>query len=175
MLTAIITVLRRLCRDAKGATTLEFALVAIPTFMLLFGTLEFGIMIFESSIVEGATREAARKVRTGQAQISADAAGTFKTAFCTALFGAFDCTTFSFDVRNFADFPNIVLPSVTFDANGMANNVVFQPGGAGTVTTVRVIHQHVFATPLIGTLMGAGANNSIPITSTAVFKTEPYQ
>jgi Flp pilus assembly protein TadG len=175
MLTAIVTMFRRLGRDAKGATTLEFALVAIPTFMLLFGTLEFGILIFESSVVEGATRAAARKVRTGEAQISADANGTFKTAFCANLFNAFDCSTFRYDVRNFADFPNIVLPPITFDANGMANNVVFQPGGAGTVTTVRVIHQHVFATPLIGSLMGAGTSNSIPVTSTAVFKTEPYQ
>ncbi|MBV5325867.1 MAG: pilus assembly protein, partial [Rhodospirillaceae bacterium] len=149
MLAAIIAALHKFHRDARGATSLEFALVAIPTFMLLFGTLEFGLMIFESSIVEGATREAARKVRTGAAQISVDPTGTFKTAFCANLFSAYDCSTFSFDVRNFADFPNIVLPAVTFNQAGMANNVVFQPGGAGTVTTVRVIHQHVFATPLI--------------------------
>ncbi|TAN61922.1 MAG: pilus assembly protein [Magnetospirillum sp.] len=143
--------------------------------MILFGTIEIGMMIFESSIVEGATREAARKVRTGAVQISADPNGTFQQTFCNNLFGIFDCSTFSFDVRTFSDFPAINLPAVQFDQNGNASNVVFQPGGAGTVTTVRVIHQHVFATPLVGTMMGAGASNSIPVTATAVFKTEPYQ
>ncbi len=175
MLAAIATLLRKLSRDTHGVAAIEFALVALPVFTILFGTLEFGMMTFETSIVEGATREAARKVRTGAAQISADPTGTFKQAFCANLFGAYDCTTFSFDVRNFSDFTTIVLPAPQFDQNGNVTNTVFQPGGAGTVTTVRVIHQHVFATPLIGTLMGGGANNSIPLTSTAVFKTEPYQ
>lgn len=175
MLSVIATLLRKLSHDTHGATALELALVALPAFMLMFGTIEFGMMIFETSVVEGATREAARKVRTGAAQNSADPSGTFKQAFCANLFGAYDCASFAFDVRTFADFPNIALPAIQFDANGKATNVVFQPGGAGTVITVRVVHQHVFATPMIGTLMGAGASNSIAVTSTAVFKTEPYQ
>lgn len=175
MPTMLATLYHRLKRDRAGVAALEFALVALPVCMILFGTIEIGMMIFESSIVEGATREAARQVRTGAAQISADPSGTFSQAFCTNLFGVYDCATFSFDVRNFSDFTTIVLPTVQFDQNGNATNVVFQPGGPGTVTTVRVIHQYVFATPLIGTMMGAGAGNSIPLTSTAVFKTEPYQ
>ena len=175
MRTRIATLLRRLGHDTAGVAALEFALVALPAFTIMFGTLEFGLLTFENAVVEGATREAARTVRTGAAQISADPNGTFKQAFCNNLFGAYDCAGFSFDVRNFTDFPNLVLPAVTFDQNGKANNVVFQPGGAGTVTTVRVIHQHVFVTPLIGTLMGAGASNTLPVISTAVFKTEPYQ
>jgi Flp pilus assembly protein TadG len=166
---------RKLGRDTRGTTTIEFALAAIPTFMILFGTIEIGMMIFEEAVVEGATREAARKVRTGSVQASADPMGAFKQTFCANLFGVYDCNTFSFDVRTFSDFATISLPAIQYDAGGAPTNVVFQPGGAGTVTTVRVAHQYVFATPLVGSMMGTGASNSLPIVATAVFKTEPYQ
>lgn len=169
------SLLQRLIRDRKGATMIEFALVALPAFMLMLGMIEIGLMTLDRSVVEGATREAARKLRTGAAQTSADPLGSFQQTFCANLFKVYDCSTFSYDVRTFADFPSISLPTVTYDQNGAPNNVVFQPGGAGTVTTVRAIHRHTFGTPLVGSIMGGGSSNSVPITSTAVFKTEPYQ
>ncbi|WP_239988722.1 TadE family protein [Paramagnetospirillum kuznetsovii] len=154
---------------------IEFALVAIPAFMLMLGMIEIGLMTLDRSVVEGATREAARKIRTGSVQTSADPLGTFKQIFCANLFKIYDCATFSYDVRSFASFAAISLPAVQYDANGTPSNVVFQPGGAGTVTTVRVVHRHAFGTPLVGSMMGGGTGNSVPITATAVLKTEPYQ
>ncbi|WP_245651308.1 TadE family protein [Paramagnetospirillum marisnigri] len=153
----------------------EFALVALPAFMLMLGMVEIGLMTLDRSVVEGATREAARRIRTGAAQVSGDAMGTFRTTFCANLFNLYDCDGFRFDVRTFPSFDAISLPTVQFDAAGMPSNTVFQPGGAGTVTTVRVIHRHNFGTPLVGSIMGGGASNSVPVTATAVFKTEPYQ
>ncbi|CAA7613152.1 Flp pilus assembly protein TadG [Candidatus Terasakiella magnetica] len=166
---------RRLGRDRKGSVTLEFAVALLPFMILLMGTFELGLLIFENSVVEGATREAARKVRTGAVQSNADPLGTFQQAFCTALFGIYTCSGFSYDVRSFSDFPAITLPPIQFDAQGNPSNAVFQPGGAGTVVTVRVVRRHTFFTPLIGTMMGAGTSNSLPVTATAVLKTEPYQ
>lgn len=167
--------LRKLVKNTSGATMLEFALVAIPTFMLMLGMIEIGLMTLDRSVVEGATREAARKIRTGAVQTSADPLATFKQTFCSNLFNVYDCTTFSFDVRTFPSFAAIALPAVQFNQNGQPSNLVFQPGGAGTVTTVRVVHRHAFGTPLVGSMMGSGTGNSVPITATAVFKTEPYQ
>jgi Flp pilus assembly protein TadG len=153
---------------------LEYSILLLPALMILFGIFEMGMVIFASSVVEGATRDAARRLRTGQAQISLDPSGTFRQAFCASLFGLYDCNSFTFDVRSFADFTTITLPAPQFDAQGNVSNAQFTPGGAGTVTTVRVIYRHVFATPLIGSLMGAGTSNSLPVIATAVFKTEPY-
>ena len=146
MIRAFIHFLGALRRNRRGSVTVEYAMLLLPALMLLFGTFEMGLMIFESSVVEGATREAARKVRTGAVQTNADPIGTFRQSFCTNLFGLFGCNSFSFDVRNFPDFTNIALPAVTYDAQGNPSNTQFSPGGAGTVTTVRVIYKHSFAT-----------------------------
>ncbi|MBI3446784.1 MAG: pilus assembly protein [Magnetospirillum sp.] len=174
MVRAFIHRLRRLVRNRRGSVTVEYAILLLPALMMLFGTFEMGLLIFESSVVEGATREAARRIRTGSVQTNADPIGTFRQTFCASLFGLYGCNSFSFDVRSFPDFTNIALPAITFDAQGNASNTQFAPGGAGTVTTVRVIYRHAFATPLIGKLMGAGTGNTVAVTSTAVFKTEPY-
>ncbi|EME68662.1 Flp pilus assembly protein TadG [Paramagnetospirillum caucaseum] len=154
--------------------TLEYSILLLPALMILFGIFEMGMVIFENSVVEGATRDAARRLRTGQAQTSVDPAANFRQAFCASLFSLYNCASFTFDVRSFGDFTAIALPAPQFDAQGNVSNAQFTPGGAGTITTVRVIYRHVFATPLIGSLMGAGTGNTLAVTATAVFKTEPY-
>ncbi|MBX9633588.1 MAG: pilus assembly protein, partial [Magnetospirillum sp.] len=135
---------------------------------------ETGYVAFKSAVMEGATREAARQVRTGIVQTAADAATRFRSEFCPNLVGLFPCTEFYFDVRTFADFNAIALPAVTYDVSGVPTNIVFAPGGANSVISVRVIHVHHVITPLLGQLMG-GASATLPLLSTAVMRTEPYE
>ena len=153
---------------------MEFALVALPFFTMLTGMVEVGYVAFKSAVMEGAAREAARQVRTGVVQTAADAATRFEEEFCPNLMGLFACADFYFDVRSFADFSSISLPTPTFDADGVPSNTQFSPGGANSVVTVRVIHVHTFMTPLIGTVMG-GSSGTMPLVSTEVFLTEPYE
>lgn len=52
--------LRRLRRDCRGTTALEFALLSPALFLLLYGTLEFGRMMWTQSALNFAVEEAAR-------------------------------------------------------------------------------------------------------------------
>lgn len=52
-------------KNREGATAIEFALVAPVLFLFMFGTIEFGLIMFASSIVEGGTANAARLAKTG--------------------------------------------------------------------------------------------------------------
>jgi Flp pilus assembly protein TadG len=160
--------------DCRGAAAIEFAVIALPLFMMLFGMIETGIMAFTSSVLEAATREAARQVRTGVVQGAADAASRFRTEFCPHLPATMACSRFYFDIRTFADFAAITLPPVSFDADGVPQGLQFAPGGANSVIAVRVIHPYRFMTPWVGQLMG-GADNTVPLIATAVMRAEPYQ
>ena len=64
--------LRRFARSKAGVTAVEFALVAPPFLMLLFGTLETSIMYFVATNLEGEVQVAARQIRTGNVQASAN-------------------------------------------------------------------------------------------------------
>ena len=60
MTTILFPRLRAHARGDEGATLVEFALVAIVFFTIVFGIMEFGRMIFDYNIVAQASREGAR-------------------------------------------------------------------------------------------------------------------
>ena len=166
--------LSRIFGDCRGVAAVEFALIGLPLFVMLFGMIETGILAFTSAVLESATREAARQVRTGVVQNANDAASRFRDEFCPNLAATMVCGNFYFDVRTFPEFAQIVLPPVTYGADGVPQGLQFSPGGANAVIAVRVIHPYRFLTPFIGTLMGGGAN-SVPLISTAIMRAEPFQ
>src|SRR3546814_9108371 len=56
-------------RDERGSALIEFALIAPPFFLLLIGTLEVSMMFFASAVLEGATKEAARQIRSEERRV----------------------------------------------------------------------------------------------------------
>ena len=54
-------VLRRLQRDARGVTAVEFAVVSGPLFLIMFGIRDMGRQAYASSVVQGTLVQAARK------------------------------------------------------------------------------------------------------------------
>ena len=55
-----LDVLRRLVRDRGGGPALEFALIAMPLCLVIFGTMEFGRMVWTESSLTFAVEAAAR-------------------------------------------------------------------------------------------------------------------
>lgn len=49
----------------RGTSTVEFALIALPLFLMIMGGVEFGIEMFAKTRLEGALREASRMATTG--------------------------------------------------------------------------------------------------------------
>ena len=54
---------KRFTRNEDGATAIEFAIVALPFFALLFGILELAVVFFINSALVQATAEAGRVLR----------------------------------------------------------------------------------------------------------------
>src|ERR1700749_53165 len=55
-------------RADKGAAAVEFALVATPFFVLLFGVIELGLVLMAQVDLENAMANATREIRTGITQ-----------------------------------------------------------------------------------------------------------
>ena len=82
---------RRYRRDESGFTAVEFALVAMPFLMLLFGTIAVGLFFFTTFSLENAIEKASRQIRTGQAQLAAKTTAQFKADVCALAPGFVDC------------------------------------------------------------------------------------
>lgn len=159
-------------RDCRGGSAVEFAMVAPAFFLLLMGTIETSTMFFVSTVMEGAAVDAARQVRTGQVQNAGDPLVTFQNELCAQVFNIVDCSNIIFDVRSFPDFTSTT--PLQFDADGNPINTGFAPGGASTVTVVRVTYRWDFFTPMIGIPMSDNGTNSRLLLATNVFQNEPY-
>jgi len=47
-------------REHKGAAAVEFAIVLLPLIILVFGAIEFGVLLYNQQVITNASREGAR-------------------------------------------------------------------------------------------------------------------
>ena len=179
--------LRRLKKyraSEAGATAVEFAIVGGPFLYLLCAILEMGMMLFTEYALEHAAAQAARLVRTGQAQNEAMTADSFKQIVCDNV-AFLDCESKLFvDVRKYDDFASVSAPSsITTDDDGnkeMSDDITvaaqFDPGGPGDVVVVRVYYAWDLFVPSIPGMSGLSnlSGHRRLLSTTFAFQNEPY-
>ena len=69
---------RRMIKSENGAAAVEFSLVAFPFFMVMGCICETGIMLFTEYSIQAGVQDAARQIRTGQAQNCQHECGRFQ-------------------------------------------------------------------------------------------------
>jgi Flp pilus assembly protein TadG len=171
-LTALLT-------DRAGATAVEFAMVALPFFALLFTIMELGMMFMASTTIDAATVAAARQIRTGQLQAGANnTAAGFKSLICNGMawISTADCTAnLSVDVRTFQTFASIsVTPPITNNQIDQTQ-LTFNAGNACDIVLVRAFYPYTLLTPLLEPgLPNLGSGQHL-ITSAVAFRNENWQ
>lgn len=164
-------------RDRRGATAVEFALVAFPFFAMLMGLVEVACIFIVSTVMEHGATEAARQIRTGEFQGGTATLAAFETEICENMANLFDCqNNIAIDVRSdFADFAATVDPSpIDGSGNFDGSSFSFDPGGRNDIVVVRVFYQWPLFTPVItGPLANMNGGRRL-IQSTVVLKNEPF-
>jgi Flp pilus assembly protein TadG len=169
-------------KDSKGATAVEFGLIALPFFALIVALVQAFLLFFAQSLLENAVRKSARQILTGQVQ-SADASMTqaaamsaFHNTVCTNAAVLFTCSGLMVDVQvaNNWTSANTGMPTLTYDTNGnVSNSWQFNPGNAGDIVVVRVIYLWpVFFGPIAFNLANQ-PNGTREIMASAAFQNEP--
>ena len=163
-------------RDASGASAVEFALVALPLFYLLFAILEVGIVFFANYTLENAVDQGARMLRTGQAQNQKFDAGMFKTEVCKHITAPLSCGNLKLDVRRFTNFSSADLTQ-PLDAKGeLKPNFSYDPGLGGDVVVVRAFYPLDLPALLPAAISMANmAGGNRLVIATIAFRNEPFQ
>ena len=105
MLAPAISRARSFGRDERGVTAIEFGILAIPFFVLIYAILETAMLFFASQVLDSAVEDASRKIRTGQAQAASWTISNFRTELCGYTFGMFgDCSNVQIKVAVLANF-----------------------------------------------------------------------
>ncbi len=167
---------RRFGRDRTGATAIEFALIAIPFFALMFAILETALVFFAGQTMETAVAQAGRLIRTGQAQEANLSADEFKDRICGFMANLFSCEEkLRVDVKTYANFAAIDLTSPLDEEGNLIEDFDWEPGGGGDLVVVRAYYEWpIYANILGGRGMSNMANNSRLLGAVAAFRNEPF-
>lgn len=74
--------LRRLRRDRRGVTTIEFAMIAAPFFFIVLAIMTIGMQFLVLHLLEKGVADASRQIRTGEAQTAGLTLGNFRQLVC---------------------------------------------------------------------------------------------
>lgn len=163
--------------ERRGATAVEFALIAAPFFFLIFGLLEVCLLFVMSTVLEHSISEASRPLRTGEAQTAGMTQEEFRLFVCSKLFNLLDCAAnLHIDVRvldNFGAMP----AGAPLDGSGNFNEdgFGFAPGGANEIVTVRAFYEWKLITPVMSIPLVNMAGNKHLLQTSAVFRNEPFE
>lgn len=160
----------------SGSTAVEFALVSVPFIYLLVGIIEMSLMFAAGSTLHSATNDAARLIRTGQAQTTS--VGTpediFRGELCLKSSALLNCDLLQYEVIPLDEFADFSDYQATYDEDGNLISQGFDAGGSSDVVMIRVIYRYPLMVPLVGNLMSDGPGMTKLFMATVVLQSEPY-
>ncbi|MBR0795382.1 pilus assembly protein [Bradyrhizobium jicamae] len=162
--------------DRRGATAVEFAMVAAPFLALVVALIQTFVVFFAQGVLEQVVQQAGRQIMTGQVQNAQMTQSAFQQVVCNQTKILFNCSGLMVDVQVAASWSstNTTAPTLTYNAQGQVTNTwQFNPGTAGNIVIVRVMYLWpVVGGPLAFSLSNQ-PNGSRMIMSTAAFQNEP--
>lgn len=173
--------LKRFKRNRSGVVAIEFAMVAMPFLLFVFGIIGSGLYFFTDNGLQNAVETAARKVRTGSAQRNGMTVEQFRNEICSS--GTFlDCSKLRVLLQKGSDWSSIspqgcVSSTGTLvNSSGNANDPVENyAGGAGEVVLITACYEWELAQSFSFLGFSPMGNGSALIQAAATFRTEPYQ
>lgn len=163
-------------RNQDGATAVEFAIVSVPFFALMFAILETALLFFGAQALETAVGDSGRLIRTGQAQQSAMDLTTFKSTICAKVFEIFACESgLHLDVKTYPTFASLTFEDpVDEEGNLDIEDFEFDIGEANEIVVVRAFYEWPTFVTTLGSDLRNLPNGKHLISAAAAFRNEPF-
>jgi Flp pilus assembly protein TadG len=167
--------LSRFKRARSGASVVEFALIALPFFLLLYAIIDVSLIFFAQTTLENGIVAAARQIRTGEAQATNMTAAQFRTLVCDEISMLLGCDArLGLDVRRYDGFGNVQFPPAVDDNGNLTGDQTFDPGQPGDVVVVRAFYSWPMLTPTVGMKFADMAGGHRLLEATIAFRNEPF-
>ena len=166
--------LRNFLRQRRGVAAIEFAVIAIPFFLLIMGIVEVGLIFWAGYELENATSAAARLVRTRQAQIGGYTVDQLRAQLCQNVVILSDCNTkVKLSVQTFPTFAGITVSSAV-DQNGtLQTSFPYSLGGPGAIVLLTAFYEWPLTTPLTSAALGNLGDGNYLLQISMAFRNEP--
>jgi hypothetical protein len=169
---------KSLARDTRGATMVEFALLAPIFFGLIMAILETSVQYFAAQVLESGVHDASRTIRVGQAFHEKWTVDEYKDNICDRLFGLFgDCSEMHVNVRQIDNFQSANY-SVPLDMScerdcDWTEPEIWNTGVASSVMLVQVYYRYpsILHVPFAANELADGRRL---LSAATIFRNEPF-
>lgn len=180
----------RIDRDTDGATAIEFALIAPVLFLMVMGIIEFGMIMFASATLEGATNIGARLGKSGATTSGMTREQYIRTEIQNRASGLLNPAQVVITTRPYPTFSTTgnppPEPCITaqcgngaagvdysdLNGNGSYDLVRTDAGLGGDVVVYDVTYNWPLFTPMISQLIGSGGSYQVRAVTTV--RNEPF-
>jgi Flp pilus assembly protein TadG len=163
----------RFRKAQRGATAVEFALIA-PAFLgTLIAVLQTCIFLFAQMALQDAAVQAGRYFMTGQAQNNGWTASTIISKVCPS--ALFTCSNLVLVVQNASSFATANTSAPQLYNNGTAvTSFAYNPGTPGEVMVVQLSYPWSVVSGPLGFVLSNLPNGAAQMTGVSAFRVEPY-
>lgn len=162
-------------RETDGAIAVEFAILALPFFLLTFAVLETASVFIGELTLENAVARVGRTVRTGEVagdQLSSD---EVRKRVCEAVPIKINCEKLQVDLKSYTRFSEI--PTTIPIKGGVLDvgSFTYERGTPGQIMALRAFYEWPIHTDLMRTYLSNIPDGNHMLVAVDVFKTEPFQ
>jgi Flp pilus assembly protein TadG len=169
---------RAFARDERGVTAIEFGLLAIPFFTVIFAILQTAIMFLGMQVLDSAVEDASRMVKTGRAQNASYTMSDFRSLLCGFTFNLIDCSQIKLKVEVISSFSSVTTNPTVQTCNVTTCTWSFTEAFAGGSGRDVIQVSAYYRWPLIVTLPYFNLKNQPDnyrlISAIRVFRNEPF-
>ncbi|SCM78205.1 TadZ/CpaE, associated with Flp pilus assembly [uncultured Pleomorphomonas sp.] len=164
----------RLLDDRRGAVAMEFAIVSIPFFLLLFAIFEMALMFFIGQVLDTATMSASRLIRTGEAKAQSLTQDQFKAKICAGMVSLVNCDARLYvDVQSYSSFGSYT-PTSPLDKDGNISSTKYTSGNKSEIIVVRSFYAWPVMFDLLARSTTRLASGDQLLGAVVAFQTEPF-
>jgi Flp pilus assembly protein TadG len=161
----------------RGATAVEFALIAPAFLATLMAVFEVTLFLFAQQTLQTAAVSAGRLIMTGQVQSAGTTQTQFANTVCPMVSAIFTCSKLMINVQNYSSFSGASTgaPTLTYNGQGAVTNTFsYSPGNPGDVMVVQLIYQWPIIGGPFGYVLSNLGNGTTEMMGVTAFRIEPY-
>ncbi len=169
---------RSFARDERGVTAIEFGILALPFFTLIFAIIETAMMFFAQQILDSAVEDASRMVRTGRAQAAGYDLTAFRNYMCGYTFNLFDCSKIQLKVDVLTSFADVQINPTVETCNSTtctwSLTQAYTPGTGRSIIQVSAYYRWPLLVVLPYFNLKNQPDNYRLMSAIRVFRNEPF-
>jgi Flp pilus assembly protein TadG len=166
--------LRRFAGNSSGATAIEFAMLALPFFLLVLAIIEVCLSFGGQQVLVNATNDVARQYRTGQIRPTNNPAADetkLRDEICERLeiIVSSGCPGLTVDLQSYTTFEDAAKVPIAYPDKDVAT-----PGLAGSKNMLRAYYRWPLITDLLQLMGSKDKDGTTMHFAVAVWQNEPF-